>query len=353
MQFRKILVTGNAGFIGMHVFMKLSEKGYELTGIDNINDYYDVNLKVSRLRAQGFQYDASNGEPVKNTTNNNLFYKGNIQDKELINKVFEENDFDCVIHLAAQAGVRYSLQNPDQYIQSNICGFQNIVEACRSKEIKHFIYASSSSVYGLNTNMPFSTDNGADHPVSLYGATKKSNELVAHAYAHLFRIPTTGLRFFTVYGPFGRPDMAIFSFTKNILEGKSIDVYNYGRMKRDFTYIDDICESVARLVHKPPQPNADFNTNDPVPSKSSAPFRIFNIGNHQPVDLGEFILAIESAIGKKAIINYKPLQMGDVLDTFADVKDLQDYIDFRPHTSITDGVNRFVEWYKEYYNIAD
>jgi UDP-glucuronate 4-epimerase len=349
MNYKKILVTGNAGFIGMHVFMKLAQENYELCGIDNLNDYYEPSLKIARLKVQGFDY--AEGKDKVCNSRNDQFYKGNIEDKAFVDRLFDENDFDCVIHLAAQAGVRYSLRNPDLYIQSNISGFQNIIECCRRKQIKHFIFASSSSVYGMSTKMPFSVYDCTDHPVSLYGATKKSNELVAHSYAHLFGIPTTGLRFFTVYGPYGRPDMAIFNFTSNIINGKPIEVFNHGKMMRDFTYVDDICESIERLINKPPTPNPSFDTNNPVSSLSSAPYRIFNIGNNSPVELAGFISAIENAIGKKAIIEYKPLQMGDVLNTFAEVKDLYNYVNFQPNTSIEDGVKKFVDWYKEYYKV--
>jgi UDP-glucuronate 4-epimerase len=340
-----ILITGNAGFIGMHLFNRLRLK-HQLTGIDNLNDYYDVTLKIDRLRFTGFNTDGSVEEIM--SKEGHLFYHGDLANKIKLAEIFSKHKFDIVIHLAAQAGVRYSITNPDVYIKSNINGFFNVLELSRQHKIKHFIYASSSSVYGLNEKLPFSVNDPTDHPVSLYGATKRSNELMAHTYSHLFNLPVSGLRFFTVYGPFGRPDMAIFKFTKNILSGIPIDVFNNGEMKRDFTYVDDVCESIERLISLPPVPKEIQDINLP-PGESSAPFRIFNIGNQKPMNLLDFIHAIEKSTGKKAIINYKPLQPGDVLNTFADVSALSAYIGFYPETDIEKGIDNFIKWYRSYY----
>ena len=335
---KRILVTGSAGFIGFHLSKRLCEKGYEVTGLDCINDYYDVKLKHDRL-------DILRALPGFS------FAQLALEDKEGVDALFTEKKFDFVVNLAAQAGVRYSLSNPYAYIDSNIHGFLNILEACRHNDIKHLVYASSSSVYGANTSMPFSVHDNVDHPLSLYAATKKSNELMAHTYSNLYNLPTTGLRFFTVYGPYGRPDMALFIFTKAILENKTIDVYNHGKMKRDFTYIDDIVTGIERLIPAIPEGNKAWSGDHPDPGTSFAPYRIFNIGNNSPVELMEFIEAIESALGKKAEKNFMPLQPGDVPATYADVKDLMDVVDFKPYTSIKEGVGRFVEWYRNYYKV--
>ncbi len=332
----KILVTGAAGFIGFHLARRLLADGHQVTGFDNLNDYYDVTLKESRLRIltdlEGFS-----------------FVRGALEDRSAVEGLFATVDFDYIVNLGAQAGVRYSLQNPHAYIESNISGFLNIIECCRHSSVKHLVYASSSSVYGANATVPFSEHHSADHPVSLYAATKKSNELIAHTYAHLFAIPVTGLRFFTVYGPWGRPDMAYFSFTKAILEGRPINVFNHGRMQRDFTYIDDIIEGVVRVMNHIPAADPSWNAATPDPATSTAPYRVYNIGNHQPVELGRFIEVLEESLGRKAIKNFLPMQPGEVLVTCADVSDLAEAVGFRPSTSIEDGIACFVEWYREYY----
>lgn len=334
----KILVTGAAGFIGFHLSRKLLNGGYTVTGIDNINDYYDVNLKHARLE-------------ILRKTEGFTFQQLDLTNKEGLDTLFAENRFDYVVNLAAQAGVRYSLINPYAYLESNIKGFLNILECCRHNSIKHLIYASSSSVYGANRKMPFSVHHNVDHPISLYAASKKSNELMAHNYSALFNLPTTGLRFFTVYGPFGRPDMALFLFTKAILEGKPIDVFNHGKMRRDFTYVDDIVESITRLVPTIAKPSQGWNGMTPDPATSFAPYRIFNIGNNNPVELGYFIEVIEKKLGKKAKKNLLPIQDGDVPETYADVDDLMRAVDFKPATSIEAGVGKFIDWYLEYYKI--
>ncbi len=332
----RILVTGAAGFIGFHLVQRLQKHGHLITGFDNLNNYYDVSLKEDRLaileRLDGF-----------------TFVRGSLEDRPSVERLFQTGQFDYVINLAAQAGVRFSLQNPHSYIESNICGFLNILEGCRQSSVKHLVYASSSSVYGANATVPFSEHHSVDHPVSLYAATKKSNELMAHTYAHLFGLPATGLRFFTVYGPWGRPDMAYFSFTKAILEGRSIDVFNHGLMRRDFTYIDDIVEGIVRVMDHLPCRDASWNAGTPDPATSSAPFRIYNIGNNQPVELGYFIELLEECLGKKAQKNLLPMQPGEVLVTYADVSDLADAVGFKPCTSIESGIERFVGWYREYY----
>jgi UDP-glucuronate 4-epimerase len=332
----KILVTGAAGFIGFHLVQRLLERGDEVVGLDNINDYYDVSLKKSRLELleahPGFR-----------------FVKACLEDRPTVAKLFSDERFDMVANLAAQAGVRYSLQNPNAYIDSNIVGFMNVLEGCRHNAVKHLVYASSSSVYGANTTVPFSVHHSVDHPVSLYAATKKSNELMAHTYAHLFGLPVTGLRFFTVYGPWGRPDMAYFSFTRAILEGRSIDVFNHGRMQRDFTYIDDIVEGVVRVLGHIPQPDPGWDATSPDPATSNAPYRLYNIGNHQPVELGHFIEVLEGCLGKKAAKNMLPIQAGEVLITCADVDDLMREVGFRPATPIEEGLRHFVEWYRGFY----
>lgn len=334
---QKILVTGSAGFIGFHLSKKLLREGHTVVGLDNVNNYYDPQLKEDRLK----QLDNSNFN----------FIQTDLEELNTINQTFEQYQPDIVINLAAQAGVRYSLENPHAYINSNIVGFTNILEACRHYKVEHLIYASSSSVYGANTTKPFTTSDNIDHPVSLYAATKKSNELMAHTYSHLYDLPTTGLRFFTVYGPWGRPDMALFLFTKAIVNDEPINVFNHGNMMRDFTYVDDIVESIKRLVDKPAKPNPDWSGEDPDPSSSYVPYKVYNIGNNDPVRLMDFIEAIENKLGKTAEKNYMPLQPGDVPETYADVEDLFRNIDFRPQTSIQDGVNKFIDWYIDYYGV--
>jgi UDP-glucuronate 4-epimerase len=335
---KSVLVTGAAGFIGYHLCQKLFTLGYQVTGIDNLNDYYDVNLKLARL-------DVLKGNKSFD------FKQIDLTDKAGIDGLFSERKFNYVINLAAQAGVRYSLINPYAYLESNLRGFLNILEAGRHFKTEHLIYASSSSVYGANKKMPFSVHHNVDHPISLYAASKKSNELMAHTYSALYNLPTTGLRFFTVYGPFGRPDMALFLFTKAILEGKPIDVFNHGKMRRDFTYVDDIVESIARLLPKVATPNTSWSGMQPDPATSFAPYRVFNIGNNQPVELIRFIEVIEEKVGKKAIKNLMPIQDGDVPETFADVDDLMKEVDFKPATSIEVGVGNFVDWYRAYYKV--
>ncbi|MDY0199891.1 MAG: NAD-dependent epimerase [Tenuifilaceae bacterium] len=347
----KILVTGTAGFIGFHLAQKLIARGDEVVGIDSINDYYDVNLKYSRLQVSGIGRECIGyGKPVVSSKHSNYtFINLKLEDREGINRLFANYKFDRVCNLAAQAGVRYSLENPIAYADSNIVGFINVLEACRYNRIEHLVYASSSSVYGLNETMPFSTHHNVDHPISLYAASKKSNELMAHTYSYLFGLPTTGLRFFTVYGPWGRPDMALFLFTKAILEGKRIDVYNNGDMQRDFTYVDDIVEGVMRVIDSPSKPDPSWTGEKPNPSSSVAPYKIYNIGNSNPVKLMDFINAIEAALSLKAEINFLPLQPGDVPSTWANVDDLWKNLDFKPATSVTTGIANFVAWYKEYY----
>ncbi|WP_353268401.1 NAD-dependent epimerase [Gemmatimonas sp.] len=336
----KILVTGAAGFIGSHTSTRLLARGDEVVGLDNINDYYDPTLKearLARLQAQpGFR-----------------FVRMELGDRSGLETLFRDERFDKVIHLAAQAGVRYSLTNPHTYIDSNLVGFLHILEGCRHHGVQHLTYASSSSVYGANTAMPFSVHQNVDHPVSLYAATKKANELMAHTYSHLYGLPTTGLRFFTVYGPWGRPDMALFLFTKAILEGKPIDVFNHGKMRRDFTYIDDIVEGVIRTSDHTAQPNPAWNSDDPDPATSKAPYRIYNIGNNNPVELMHLIETLEKALGRTAEKRMLPLQMGDVPATYADVEALVQDVGFAPQTPIETGVQRFVDWYRTYFNIGD
>ncbi|VUC77902.1 NAD-dependent epimerase [Raoultella terrigena] len=331
----KFLVTGAAGFIGFHTCKRLLEAGHQVVGIDNMNDYYDVNLKQARL-------DLLQSSLFS-------FHKVDLADRQGIAELFAEEKFNRVIHLAAQAGVRYSLENPHAYADSNLIGYLNILEGCRHNKVEHLLYASSSSVYGLNRKMPFSTDDSVDHPVSLYAATKKANELMAHTYSHLYGIPTTGLRFFTVYGPWGRPDMALFKFTKAMLEGKSIDVYNYGKMKRDFTYVDDIVEAIVRVQDVIPQANAEWTVENGSPADSSAPYRVYNIGNSSPVELMDYITALEEALGMIAEKNMMPIQPGDVLETSADTKPLYDLVGFKPQSTVKEGVQNFVDWYKAYY----
>jgi len=334
------LVTGAAGFIGFHLCKRLLEDGHNVVGIDNVNDYYDVNLKLARLS-------------ILQKYSNFIFYKKDIADLQAIEEIFAQHSksfFDAVINLAAQAGVRYSLKNPHSYISSNIVGFTNILECCRHNKVKHLVFASSSSIYGMNDKIPFSVSDNVDHPVSLYAASKKANELMAHTYAHLYCLPCTGLRFFTVYGPWGRPDMAYFSFTKAIMEDKPIDVFNYGKMKRDFTYIDDIIEGLVHVIDKVPQPNPKWNRKNPDPGSSYAPYKLYNIGNNNPVELIKFIEILEKNIGKQAQKNMLPMQQGDVPITYADIVDLTNDFGFKPSTTLKEGLKKFVEWYKEYYN---
>ena len=339
----KVLITGAAGFIGFHLTQSLLKQGHSIVGIDNLNDYYDPQLKLDRLQILN-QNDKSE---------NYQFIKMDLADRKDIEQLFAENQFDIVINLGAQAGVRYSIENPNAYVDSNLVGFVNILEGCRHSKVKHLVYASSSSVYGMNIKQPFSTGDRVDYPISLYAATKKSNELMAHTYSHLYGIPTTGLRFFTVYGPMGRPDMAYFSFTKKILNGETIDVYNNGEMQRDFTYIDDIVEGIERIMARPPAVEDELNIQN---SKSKittakAPYKVYNIGNNQPISLRRFITAIETACGKKAKENLLPMQAGDVPITFADVDELIADTGFKPCTSIEEGIAKFVDWYREYYEV--
>ncbi|MBN2418514.1 MAG: NAD-dependent epimerase [Deltaproteobacteria bacterium] len=350
----KILVTGTAGFIGSYTAFRLLERGDEVIGLDSINDYYDINVKYSRLERAGIDRKKIQSDKVVRSNNypGYGFIRMNLEDRKVLERLFSEEKFDRVINLAAQAGVRYSLTNPFAYIDANIVGFQNILEACRHHNIRHLAYASSSSVYGLNENYPFSTHDNVDHPISLYAATKKANELMAHTYSHLYGIPTTGLRFFTVYGPWGRPDMALFLFTKAILEGRPIDVFNNGEMKRDFTYIDDIVTGVIKVLDNPPKGNSTWSGKDPDPSSSPAPYRIYNIGNNSPVNLMDFIQAIEKSLGRKAEKNFLPMQAGDVPATWANVDDLVKDFGYAPSVEIEEGVDRFVKWYIEYFNVT-
>lgn len=334
----KIIVTGVAGFIGYHVSERLLQRGDEVVGIDSISDYYDVQIKHDRL--------------ARLDKNSNFsFHKQDLAERETTADLFKKTAAQRVIHLAAQAGVRYSLENPHAYVDSNLAGFMNILEACRHNPVEHLVYASSSSVYGANTRLPFSVHDNVDHPVSLYAASKKANELMAHTYSHLYRIPTTGLRFFTVYGPWGRPDMALFKFTQCILQNKPIDVYNNGEHMRDFTYIDDIVEGVIRTADRIPEPNPDWSSDQPDPGTSNAPYRLYNIGNHSPVKLMDFIGLIESALGRKAEMNMLPMQPGDVYATYADVDDLMRDVGFSPATQLEEGIPRFIEWYRDYYKV--
>jgi UDP-glucuronate 4-epimerase len=336
---KKILITGAAGFIGFHVSQALLKNEDNLvTGVDNLNDYYDVGLKRARLA------QLENRSTFK-------FVKADIAERNTTAEIFRTGAFDVVINLAAQPGVRYSLKNPYSYIDSNIVGFMNILEGCRHSKVQHLVFASSSSIYGTNARMPFSVSHNVDHPVSLYAASKKANELMAHTYAHLYGLPCTGLRFFTVYGPWGRPDMAYFSFTKAILEGTPIDVFNYGNMKRDFTYIDDIVEGIVRVMNKIPEPNPAWDMENPDPGSSYAPYKLYNIGNNNPVELIKFIEVLERSLGKKAQKNLLPMQAGDVPITYADIEDLVKSVGFKPTTSIENGINMFVQWYRSYYNV--
>ncbi len=332
---KPILITGSAGFIGYHLSKKLLDEKYSIVGLDNLNNYYDVSLKKDRLNNL-LKYNEFN------------FHKLNIEDNKNIQNLFEKYNFEIIIHLAAQAGVRYSLKNPWSYINSNVAGLLSILEACRHHPVKHLIFASSSSVYGANRKIPFSEHDNVDHPVSLYAATKKSGELMAHTYSNLFNIPITCLRFFTVYGPWGRPDMAYYKFTKSIYEDKEIEVYNNGNMRRDFTYIDDIIEAIFRLIDKIPKPDPNWDSKNPDPASSFAPFRIYNIGNNKPVNLLDFISTLEDIIGKKAKKKFLPMQPGDVVETYADISELEKLIDYRPETTIERGLKKFVEWYEGY-----
>ncbi len=333
----KILVTGAAGFIGFHVAKSLLKRGDEVIGVDNLNDYYDVNLKLARL------------DQLKNI-DNFKFFKLDFSDRGSIHKLFKEQRFQRVVHLGAQAGVRYSIENPDAYADSNLVGFANILEGCRHNQIEHLVYASTSSVYGANELMPFSERHTADHPLSFYAATKRANELMAHTYSHLFSLPTTGLRFFTVYGPWGRPDMALFKFAKSIAEDRPIKIFNYGKHKRDFTYVDDIVEGIVRILDKPAEASPDWSAYNPDPGSSNVPWRIYNIGNNQPVDLMEYIRCLEEALDKEAKKEFIPLQPGDVPDTYADVTDLVTNISYAPSTSVSEGVTNFVSWYRRHYS---
>ena len=334
----KILVTGAAGFIGFTTSKKLLERGDTVVGLDNFNDYYDVSLKESRAA-------------VLDAYDNFSMHRIDLADRDAMEKLFAAEKFDKVVHLAAQAGVRYSIENPHSYIESNIVGTLHILEGCRHNNVQHLVYASSSSVYGANTAMPFSIHQNVDHPLALYGATKKANELMAHTYSNLYNLPTTGLRFFTVYGPYGRPDMALFLFTKNIIAGRPIDVFNYGKHRRDFTYIDDIVEGVIRTMDHTAEPNPEWDAANPDPGTSMAPYRIYNIGNQQPVELMQYIEVLEECLGRKAEKNLLPLQDGDVPDTYADAEDLANDVGYKPNTPITTGIKNFVDWYVDYYNV--
>ncbi len=334
----KVLITGAAGFIGSALALRLLERGDEVVGIDNLNDYYDVSLKQARL--------ARTAEHPRFTD-----LRMDLEDRAAVAEAFARHRPDRVVNLAAQAGVRYSLENPHAYVDTNVVGFVNVLEGCRHNGVEHLVYASSSSVYGANTRMPFSVHDNVDHPVSLYAATKKANELMAHTYSHLYRLPVTGLRFFTVYGPWGRPDMALFKFTRNILEGKPIDVFNYGKHRRDFTYIDDIVEGVIRTLDRIPEPNPDWNGDAPDPGSSNAPYRLYNIGNNQPVELMHYIEVLEDCLGRKAEKNLLPLQPGDVPDTYANVEDLVRDVGYKPATPVEEGVRNFVDWYRDFYRV--
>lgn len=334
----RVLVTGAAGFVGFHVALRLLSDGHEVVGLDSVNHYYDVRLKEARLA-------------LLQQHRNFEFVRTVLADSEVMNQLFDRCEFDRVIHLAAQAGVRYSLERPDAYVASNILGFLQVLEECRYRKVAHLVYASSSSVYGGSTQMPFSVRRGADHPLSMYGVSKRTNELMAHSYSYLFGLPTTGLRLFTVYGPWGRPDMVLFKFTKAILEGRAIDVFNNGHMKRDFTYVDDVVESVVRIMDVIPTPDPKWCSDRPDPSSSVAPFRLYNVGNHEPVDLLEVITLLERALGRKAERRLLPMQPGDVPATYADTEGLEQITGFTPRTSMRDGIERFVTWYREFYGV--
>ena len=341
---RKILITGAAGFIGFHLCKKLLQKNEDIIGLDNMNSYYDLNLKKGRLK-ELYKYNNENKKSL-------YFIEGDLINKEIIKRIFREYEPKLIIHLAAQAGVRYSITNPEAYLKSNLEGFLNIIEVCRNKDIENFIYASSSSVYGGNKRTPFNELDSVDHPVSFYAATKRSNELIAHTYSHLYNIPTTGLRFFTVYGPWGRPDMAPMIFTKAIFEKKPIEIFNNGNMMRDFTYIDDVINAIIRLIHKPATIDEEFDKLNPNPSTSWAPYRIFNIGNQESIPLMNFIEILENEIGIKAIKNFKEFQKGDVQSTFASIKLLEKWTGFKPYTPINIGIRKFIDWYKTYYHLV-
>jgi UDP-glucuronate 4-epimerase len=349
----KILVTGIAGFIGFHVAKKLLKEGYEVFGFDNINDYYDVNLKYARLHELGLErHEIDTCKQVKSSSYPKLrFAKLSLEDRSAMEELFKTEQFDLVCHLAAQAGVRYSIENPHSYAESNLTGFLNILEGCRHNKVKHLAYASSSSVYGLNEKMPLSASDSVDHPVSLYAATKKANELMAHSYSHLYRMPTTGLRFFTVYGPWGRPDMSPVLFASAIHSDKPIKVFNHGKMMRDFTYIDDIVEGIMKVLFTPATSNADWDAMNPSTASSKAPYQIYNIGHSTPVELMHFIETIEKAMGKEATKEYMPMQPGDVLKTFADVSELEQNFDYHSSTTLTEGINSFIKWFKKYNSI--
>ena len=339
-EIKKVLVTGSAGFIGFHLARKLLDNNIAVVGLDNLNPYYDPNLKKARLE--------------KLTSHDSYSHVNlNLADRDGMAGLFSDHSFDAVVNMAAQAGVRYSLENPHAYVDTNIVGFVNLLEGCRHSGVKHFIFASSSSVYGANTKVPFSVHHNVDHPVSLYAASKKSNELMAHSYSHLYGLPATGLRFFTVYGPWGRPDMAYFLFTSAILENRPIDVFNHGKMFRDFTYIDDIVEGVYRVIHNVPEADTTWDSDDPDPSTSNCPYKIYNIGNNNKVELMRFIEVLEECLGKKAVKNFLPMQLGDVPVTYANVDDLVRDVGFKPDTPIEEGIKRFVEWYREYYKVKD
>lgn len=347
----KILVTGSAGFIGFYVANALIKEGHDVVGIDNINEYYEPELKLGRLKQAGITEKPEYNKRIRAASAPYIFTKLDLQDKENLTRLFEDFHFEVVIHMAAQAGVRYSLTNPDSYVASNVSGFLNILECCRTFPVKHLVYASTSSVYGNNTLLPFSTSHSTVHPVSFYAATKKTNELMAHTYSHLFNIPTTGLRFFTVYGPWGRPDMALFLFTRSMLNKQPIEVFNNGNMYRDFTYIDDLVDGICKIMHHPPIGNKQWDGNNPDPSSSTAPYKVFNIGNNQPSSLLEFITALENALGVQAEKILKPLQPGDLLSTHADISELSALVNYSPKVSIKEGVQRFVDWYKQYYSV--
>ncbi len=347
----KYLVTGAAGFIGFHVCRQLLDRGDEVVGLDIVNDYYDVDLKFARINELGISKDnISTGVLASNSTSQFSFIQLNLAEKDSLLNLFENEKFDVVINLAAQAGVRYSLSHPEAYVESNIIGFLNILEACRFHPVKHLVYASSSSVYGANEKLPFSTKDSVDHPISLYAASKKSNELMAHTYSHLFEVPTTGLRFFTVYGPWGRPDMALFLFTEAILKGEPIKVFNRGEMKRDFTYVDDIVQGVLKVADRPPKSNPDYSELSGDVSKSKAPYKVYNIGNSSPVELLDYIHAVEKGLGKKAKMELLPMQAGDVPASHADVEDLMQDTGYKPTTNVEEGVAEFLKWYQNYYS---
>lgn len=350
---KKVLVTGAAGFIGFHTTLKLLKLNFEVVGLDSINDYYDVNLKKSRLGLTGIEAsEIEYGKLVQSSVFENYqFVKINLEDKENLDKLFKQQQFDCIVNLGAQAGVGYSIKNPEAYINSNIFGFINILECCRHHAIKHLIYASTSSVYGLNQKMPLAETASVNHPLTLYSATKKSNELMAHSYSYLFQLPTTGLRFFTVYGTWGRPDMALFLFTDAMLKNEPIKIYNNGDMIRDFTYVDDITESILRLIPKPPQQNDTWDAVNPDPSSSSAPYRILNIGNSKPISIMKYVEILEKKIGKEAIKDFEPMRQGDIKETHASHSALEELINYKPQIEIEDGISKFVDWYRSYYKI--